>query len=341
MKEVKNMSKLTTITKYREFRTILFLVILFLIVGLVNSDFLSSGNLYNATKNSLLYIVMAIGMTFVLLTGEIDISIGSVLGLSAAVSGVILRDGGSIFLAVIAAIGIGVVVGLINGFGVTKLKISSFIMTLGMLEIVRVTQVIFTNGQWVENLPSSFKHISQMSVLGINLLALIVLVIMIFVHLFLLNSKKGRYFAAIGDNVDGAVLVGIPVARFKIMAFVINSVCASIAGLIFASQVGFISTTAGSGIEMTVIAAAVLGGVSLSGGIGSILGASIGAIIMSSINSALVFLKVPAFWNSAISGSLLIIIVVVDTLISRRNSKRTKKERLNARILNYQEEVRS
>ncbi|MDQ0155434.1 ABC transporter permease [Robertmurraya andreesenii] len=333
------MPKLTSFHKHREFRTIIFLVLLFIIVGLVNSDFISAGNIQNALKNSLLYIVLAMGMTFVLLTGEIDISIGAVLGLSAAVSGVILRDGGSIFIAVITAIAIGAVIGLINGFGVTKLKISSFIMTLGMLEIVRVTQVIFTKGQWVENLPESFKHISQMKVLGINFLTIIVILAVILVHLFLSNSKKGRYFAAIGDNEDGAVLIGIPVKRFKIIAFVINSVCASIAGLIFASQIGFISTTAGVGIEMTVIAAAVLGGVSLSGGIGSIVGASIGAIIMSSINSALVFLKVPAFWNSAISGSLLIIIVVVDAIISRRNTKKTIKERLNARVLNYQEEV--
>ncbi|MDQ0881641.1 AI-2 transport system permease protein [Peribacillus sp. V2I11] len=339
IKEVKDMSKVKSMTKHREFRTLVFLVLLFVIVGLVNSDFISSGNIHNAAKNSLLYIVLAVGMTFVLLTGEIDISIGAVLGLSASVSGVILRDGGSIFLAVIIAITIGAVIGLINGLGVTKLKISSFIMTLGMLEIVRVTQVIFTNGKWVENLPDNFKHISQMNVFGINILTIIIILAVILVHFYLSKSKKGRYFAAIGDNEDGAVLIGIPVDRYKVIAFVISGVSASIAGLIFASQIGFISTTAGLGIEMIVIAAAVLGGVSLSGGIGSVIGASIGAIIMSSINSALVFLKVPAFWNSAISGSLLIIIVVADVLIARRANNRTRKVRLNARILNYKEEV--
>ncbi|WP_034301157.1 ABC transporter permease [Bacillus cihuensis] len=333
------MSKVKSMTKHREFRTLVFLVLLFVIVGLVNADFISSGNILNATKNSLLYIVLAVGMTFVLLTGEIDISIGAVLGLSASVSGVILRDGGSIFLAVIIAIMIGVVIGLINGLGVTKLKISSFIMTLGMLEIVRVTQVMFTNGKWVENLPENFKHISRMNLFGINVLTIIVILAVILIHFYLSNSRKGRYFAAIGDNEDGAVLIGIPVNRYKVIAFVISGVLASIAGLIFASQIGFISTTAGLGIEMTVIAAVVLGGVSLRGGIGSVIGAAIGAIIMSSINSALVFLKVPAFWNSAISGSLLIIIVVADALIARRANNRTRKERLNARILNYKEEV--
>ncbi|WP_342429610.1 sugar ABC transporter permease [Neobacillus sp. FSL H8-0543] len=333
------MSKIIGFMKHREFRTVAFLIALFLIVGLVNSDFISIGNIQNSLKNSLLYIVLAVGMSFVLLTGNIDISVGGVVGLSAAVSGMIIRDGGSIILAVIAAIAIGAFIGLINGLGVTKLKISSFIMTLGMNEIVRVIQVIYTDGQWVENLPETFKKISQLSFLGINSLAIIVIAAVIVVHLYLSNSKSGRYFAAIGDNEDGSILIGIPVNKFKVLSFVISSVCASLAGLIFASQIGFISTTAGLGIEMTVIAAAVLGGVSLSGGIGSVIGASIGAIIMTSINSALVFLKVPAFWNAAISGSLLIIIVVTDVLIARRANKKAKTERLNARISNLQEEV--
>ncbi|TCJ05148.1 ABC transporter permease [Cytobacillus praedii] len=331
------MSSLISITKHREIRTILFLVLLFLIVGIVNPDFLAISNIENAVKNSLLYIVLAVGITFVLLTGEIDISVGGILGLSAAVSGMFLRDGGSVFLAILMAIVIGGVIGLINGLGVTKLRISSFIMTLGMLEITRVVQVIYTNGKWVENLPKTFKQLSQSSILDVNTLGIIVIAAVILIHFFLVNSRRGRYFAAIGDNQDGAVLIGIPVKRYKILAFVISGICAAVAGLIFASQIGFISTTAGAGIEMTVIAAAVLGGVSLSGGIGSVIGASIGAIIMSSINSALVFLKVPAFWNSAISGLLLIIIVVADVLIVRRANKKANKERLNARILNYQE----
>ncbi|MED3550506.1 ABC transporter permease subunit [Cytobacillus praedii] len=331
------MSSLISITKHREIRTVLFLVLLFLIVGIVNPDFLAISNIENAVKNSLLYIVLAVGITFVLLTGEIDISVGGIMGLSAAVSGMFLRDGGSVFLAILIAIVIGGVIGLINGLGVTKLRISSFIMTLGMLEIARVVQVIYTNGKWVENLPKTFKQLSQSSILGVNTIGIIVIAAVILIHFFLVNSRKGRYFAAIGDNQDGAVLIGIPVKRYKILAFVISGICAAVAGLIFASQIGFISTTAGAGIEMTVIAAAVLGGVSLSGGIGSVIGASIGAIIMSSINSALVFLKVPAFWNSAISGLLLIIIVVADVLIVRRANKKANKERLNARILNYQE----
>jgi AI-2 transport system permease protein len=334
MKEViGHMSKMTNIFKLREFRTLIFLILLFVVVGLINSDFLSLQNIDKSLKSSLLYIVLAVGMTFVLLTGNLDISVGGTLGLSAAVGGTILRDGGNIFTAALAAILIGVVIGLINGFGVIKLKISAFIMTLAVLSITRVIQVIYTNGKWVENIPANVKGLSNASILGINLLTAIVIIGAVLVQLFLSRSRKGRYYSAIGDNMDGAVSLGIPVNRYIVYSFVVSGVCASLAGLIFVSQIGFVSTNAGGGIELTVIAACVLGGVSLVGGIGTVVGAALGAIILTSINSALVYMKVPAFWNDTISGSLLIIIVVIDALLAFNASKKAKKVRLNARVL--------
>ncbi|RDW21329.1 sugar ABC transporter permease [Oceanobacillus arenosus] len=327
------MSIYKNLAKKREFRTLIFLAVIFIIVGFINTDFLTIGSIQNTLKSSLLFIVLVVGLTIVLLTGNIDISVGGTLGLSAAVCGLILKNGGSIFVSILAAIFIGAAIGLINGLGVTKLKISSFIMTLGMLEITRVIHVIYTNGQWVENLPAGFKQLSQMNVLGINVLLIIVLAGITAIHLFLTRSRKGRYFSAIGDNIDGAILLGVPVQRYVIYSFIASGVCAALAGLIFASQIGFISTNAGLGIEMTVIAAAVLGGVSLSGGVGTVIGATIGAVIMISINSALIYMKIPAFWNDAISGLLLIMIVVTDAVLSRRADKHIKKERLKARVL--------
>jgi AI-2 transport system permease protein len=324
---------MTNVMKLREFRTLLFLILLFVVVGMINSDYLSLQNLDKSLKSSLLYIVLAIGMTFVLLTGNLDISVGGTLGLSAAVSGTILRDGGNIFVAALAAIFIGLVIGLINGFGVIKLKISAFIMTLAVLSITRVVQVIYTDGKWVENIPANVKALSNAEVFGINVLTVIVIVAVILVQKFLSKSTKGRYYNAIGDNKDGAVSLGIPVNRYIAYSFVISGVCASLAGLIFVSQIGFVSTNAGGGIELTVIAACVLGGVSLVGGIGTVVGAALGAIILTSINSALVYMKVPAFWNDTISGSLLIIIVVIDALLAFNASKKAKKVRLNARVL--------
>ncbi|OLS35407.1 ABC transporter permease [Bacillus sp. MRMR6] len=327
------MSRVTNIIKLREFRTLLFLVILFVVVGMINSDYLSLQNIDKSLKSSLLYIVLAVGMTFVLLTGNLDISIGGTLGLSAAVSGTILRDGGNIFVAVLAAIVIGLIIGLINGFGVIKLRISSFIMTLAVLSITRVVQVIYTDGKWVENIPANVKGLSNTEIFGVNLLTVMVIIGVVLVQLFLSKSSRGRYYYAIGDNKDGAVSLGIPVNRYIAYSFVVSGICASLAGLIFVSQIGFVSTNAGAGIELTVIAACVLGGVSLIGGIGTVVGAALGAIILVSINSALIYMKVPAFWNDTISGSLLIIIVVVDALLALNASKKAKKLRLNARVL--------
>ncbi|WP_144556074.1 ABC transporter permease [Bacillus sp. X1(2014)] len=327
------MPRVGKIFKQREFRTFLFLVLLFVVVGFINSDYFSLQNIDKSLKSSLLYMVLAVGMTFVLLTGNLDISIGGTLGLSAAVCGTILRDGGNILLAVITAILIGAIIGLINGFGVIKLKISSFIMTLAILSITRVVQVIYTDGKWVENIPANFKELSKIDIFGINLLSFIVIVGIIFVQLYLTRSSKGRYYNAIGDNREGAISLGIPVNRYIVYSFVISGICASLAGLIFVSQIGFVSTNAGAGIELTVIAACVLGGVSLIGGIGTVVGAALGAIILTSINSALVYMKVPAFWNDTISGSLLIIIVVIDALFAFHANKKAKKLRLNARVL--------
>ncbi|MFK9093773.1 ABC transporter permease [Bacillus salipaludis] len=327
------MSRMTSIINLREFRTLLFLILLFMVVGLVNSDYLSLQNIDKSLKSSLLYIVLAVGMTFVLLTGNLDISIGGTLGLTAAVCGTILRDGGSIFTAAAASILIGAGIGLINGFGVIKLKISSFIMTLAILSITQVIQVIYTNGKWVENIPANVKGLSKIDIFGINLLTVLVIAGVILTHVFLTKSSKGRYYNAIGDNVDGAVSLGIPVNRYIAYSFVISGVCAALAGFIFVSQIGFVSTNAGAGIELTVIAACVLGGVSLLGGIGTVVGAALGAIILTSINSALIYMKVPAFWNDTISGSLLIIIVVIDALLAFSAHKKAKKVRLNARVL--------
>lgn len=327
------MDRLSAITKKREFRTFAFLVLLFLLVGFVNPDYLSFQNVDKTLKSSLVYIVLAIGMTFVLLTGHLDISIGGTLGLSAAVCGTILRDSGNVLLAASAAVGIGALIGIINGFGVVKLKISSFIMTLAILSITRVLQVIYTDGKWVENIPAGFKKLSGSEILGINALTIFVVACVVLVHLFLTKSKKGPYFYAIGDNADGAVSLGIPVKRYILYSFMISGICASVAGLIFVSQIGFVSTNAGSGIELTVIAACVLGGVSLAGGIGTAAGAALGAVILISINSALVYMKVPAFWNDTISGSLLLIIVVTDAILSFKAVEKAKRIRLNARVM--------
>jgi AI-2 transport system permease protein len=315
----------------KEITALIFLAVLFLGVSLRNPDFINMQSISTILKGSVMYVFLAVGMSIVLLTGGIDISVGSTLGITAAISATMIRNGSNVIVAIGIAIVIGLIIGLINGIGVAIVKVPAIIMTLGVMGICRGIMIVYTTGKWVENLPDFFKKASQKSILGgLNVYFLMAMILVILVQLYLSKGKSGKFFSAIGDNVEGAVLVGISVKKIIIIAYVFSGFCAAIAGVIFASQIGFVTSNAGVDIEMTAIAACVLGGVSLSGGVGSVVGASIGAIIMTAINSALIFLKVPSFWNKSIQGLLLIFIVVSDVLIHKYLKDKAKKQRLSA-----------
>lgn len=326
------MEYIKKILSKREVFAFIFLILLFIFVGLRNPDFLNGTSISTVLKGSVIYIYLAIGMTFVLLTGGIDVSVGATLGISAAVSASMIRDGKSIILSILIVILIGLIIGIINGIGVAMIKVPAIIMTLGTMGLIRGIMVVYTNGKWIENLPDSFKLPAQKTLLGfLNQYFLIAVILVVLVHLYFTKSRTGKYFAAIGDNMEGAELVGISVKKVIISAYVVSAITASIAGIVFASQVGFVTSNSGLDLEMIAIAACVLGGVSLSGGIGTVAGSLVGAITMTAINSALIYLKVPSFLNKSIQGMLLIIIVVVDVIIHKYLSEKARKQRLSAR----------
>ncbi|WP_069998613.1 ABC transporter permease [Cellulosilyticum sp. I15G10I2] len=326
------MKTLKRIFKAREISSLIFLTAIFLIVGAVNPSFLRFKNLLLIFNGSIVYVLLAVGIAFVIISGEIDVSIGATLGLAAAVSATLLRDGSSWSIAVIAALMVGAAVGFINGIGVTVLKIPSIIMTLGVNGVVRGSIYVYTNGKWVENIPYPFKAISQATIMNtLTYFFFGALLLMAVVHICLTKTNRGRYFAAVGDNESGANLIGIPVNKTKIIAFVVCGIFAAIAGVVYVSRVGFVTPTAGNGYEMKAIAACVLGGISLSGGVGTVVGATVGATIMSSISRVLVFLKFSSDYDNTITGILLIIIVVADALIQRRVAEKARRKRLLAR----------
>lgn len=325
---------IVNLLKRREVTVIGFLIGLNILVGLANHSFLAPNNFMLTLKGSAMYIFLALGMTFVLFTKEIDVSVGSVLGISAAVAGTMLNHSANVVSVIAVTLLVGIICGLINGLGVTAFKVPSIVMTLGTAGIIRGLMYIYTDGKWVENLPDYFKKASQANLFGkINIFVLLTVAVVIIVQIFISKSSKGKFFAAVGDNIDGAVNIGINVSRIKLLSFILSGLCASVAALIYVSQIGFVSSVAGNGLEMTTIAACVIGGVSLNGGTGSIVGAAFGAIIMTTINSALVFLKVPAYWNDAISGFLLIVIVVVDIIVHTYMSTKIRRQRLLNRTM--------
>ena len=308
----------------REATAILFVIALFLGIGIINPMFLSVQNILLCFNSSVIYTVVAIGIAFVIISGEIDVSVGATLGMTAAVCGTFVRDGNA-GMGIVAAVSVGLMIGVVNGFGVTVLRIPSIIMTLGMFGIVRGLIYVYTDGKWIENIPIAYKAFAQAKAIGgLTWFYLVALLMMATAHLIMTTTHRGRYFIAVGDNAGGATLLGIPVA-------VLCSAAASIGGILYVSRVGFITPIAGTGYEMKVIAACVLGGISLTGGVGSLIGATVGAAIMASISRILVFLGFPSDYDNTITGILLIVIVVADSLLQSRSAEKLRKERLAAR----------
>lgn len=327
------MSKLKSLLKSREVSSFLFLLVLFGGVGMVNSDFLTAESLLNCLNDSVVFTLLAVGIAFVILTGEIDVSIGATLGFSAAVSSTLLRDGAHWMVAVVAGIAVGALIGLVNGWGVAVLGIPSLIFTLGVNGMARGLIYVYTKGAWVENLPAEFTKLSNKGIggSGLTIFYAVTLAVVILAYILLTRTRQGKYFVAVGDNISGAALVGIPTKQTKIAAYVLCGIFAAVAGIIYSSRIGFITPTAGLNYEMKAIAACVLGGISLTGGQGSVIGASIGAIIMASISRILVFMGFSSDYDNTITGVLLITIVVVDALSQNRIAVKNRRERLTVR----------
>jgi AI-2 transport system permease protein len=323
------MNLLSRLMKEREISIVILIMVFIGIVGAINSKFITGNSLLLLVNSSIILLILAVGQSFVLLTAEIDVSVGSMMGLSAAICGMLLTNGVSGVLAVAAVLIVGLAAGLFNGIGVAYLKIPAIIMTLGTLGILRGLIIILTGGKWIEDIPNYFKKLSSANLLGIPLPVWVGILLLIAAFLVLKLTKAGRYFYAVGDNAAGARLIGIPVAKMKVFAFILSGISASIAGIIFVMNIGFVPNQTGSGMELQVLAAAVLGGVSLSGGLGTVFGAGLGAIFLTAINSSLIYLKIPAYWNDAISGFLLLLIVISDSsfqsyLINNQFSERRK-----------------
>jgi AI-2 transport system permease protein len=324
---------LKNLLKIRELSSLSFVVILFLFVGVFNPSFLSRNNILLILNDSVVFTMLAVGTSFVIITGEIDVSIGAVTGLCAALAGSLIRDGMAWTPAIALTLSLGLACGLVNGLGFMFLRIPSIIITLGTSGIIRGIIYVYTGGRWVEDMPTAFKNLSRVSFVGISVFYWIALIAAGAGALIMTRTRQGRYFAAIGDNIACATFLGIPVRFTKMLAFALGSLFAGAGGIMFASRVGFVAPIAGSGYEMRAIAACVLGGVSLSGGVGSLVGASMGAIIIASIRPILVFLNFTAD-DDMITGTILITIIVVDALLQRRTVERARRQRLLTKTRN-------
>ena len=326
------MNKVKSLFRARWMSSLIFLILLFLITGIADPAFLNYSSIISCFNTATMYTLLAVGIAFVIMTGEIDVSIGSTLGLTAAMTGLIAQQGGSVVKMLLVCVVVGAFIGLCNGVGVAYFGVPSLIFTLGTNSVVRGLVYILTGGRTVENFGGAIASYGNKTLFAeITVYYAIAVALVAISHVVLTRTRKGKYFIAVGDNAGGARLVGISVLGTKILAYVLCGLFAGLGGFVFASKYGQVMTVAGTGYEMTAIAACVLGGISLSGGLGNMIGAAIGAVIMSSISRLLVFIGLPSTYDNTITGVMLIVIVVVDALAQHRSVEMSRRKRLLSR----------
>jgi len=300
---------------------IIVLLVLFGGLTLLSDQFLTPDNLANLARQVAIFGIIAIGQLLVILTAGIDLSVGSVLGLSGCVTAELLFHGTGIPIAILAGLLIAVVCGLINGLLVAYANLPPFIVTLGMLGIARGVVLVFTNASTIQPLPESFSNLANGTLLGIPNLLWIFVIITVAVALVLRRTVFGRYVYAIGSNPESARLAGVPVKTMLVAVYAIAGLLAGVGGVLFTSRLNAGIPTAGTGYELNAIAACVIGGASLFGAKGGAFGAATGALIVATLNNGGNLLAINSFYLQIIIGLLILIAVFFDQWRGRVTSR--------------------
>jgi len=288
------------------------LVILFLVLSVLSGQFLTFGNLRNVALQTSVNMLLAVGMTFVILTAGIDLSVGSTVAVSSAIGAGLMVAHVNIWLSALIALIIGAAAGLLNGVFVAYVGLAPFIVTLGTMTLYRGITEIYTQGTPIFNLPSAFATLGTGQVAGVPIPVILTLVIVVVAWLVLHRSVTGRRIYAVGGNEEVAHLAGVPVKRYLLLVYVISGLLAALAGLVLTSRLGTAEPTAGTGYELDAITAVVLGGTSLFGGEGTLVGTVIGAAILGVIDNGLNIMNVNSFWQDAVKGAIILVAIMLD-----------------------------
>lgn len=296
----------------RDAGTLLGLVLIVVVFSILSPVFLTIPNIINVLQQSSINALIALGMTLVIISGGIDLSVGPTAALSAVVGATLMVSGVPIPLAIMAALGVGVMCGLFNGVLVAYAGLQPFIVTLGGLSLYRALALIYTGGNPVFGIPPEFREISNGTLFGVPNPVVIVAIIAVILWTVLNKTPLGEYILAVGGNEEAARIAGVPVARTKVATFVISGALASIAALILVGRLGAAEPTIGNLWELDAIAAAAIGGASLMGGKGSITGTIIGAIILGALRNGLTLMNVQAFYQLLATGIIIIVAMLID-----------------------------
>src|SRR5262245_34107566 len=294
------------------------------ILSLVTEAFATPQNLFNVTRNFAFIAIIAIGMTAVIITGGIDLSVGSTLCLSAMVTGVALHVGNPVWVGIAAGLAASLAVGLVNGVLIAYVRIPPFVTTLGMLSVARSLAMVASQNKMVYQFGPDhdfFLWLGGGSTLGIPNPVVVLGACCVVVGFALRFTRWGARIMAVGGNEKAAILTGLPVRRIKIGIYMLSGFMAALAGVLEASWLGGVTTNLGQSMELSVIAAAVIGGANLLGGSGTILGAVVGAALIEIIRNSLTLLGISTFWQGAFVGTFIVVAVAFDSVRgARRNS---------------------
>jgi len=325
--ETASNERILTLLRAREAGIALLIVIVIAITAIKNSHFLDANSLQQLLSGAALIALLGVGETLVIITRNVDLSVGSVLGLSAYIVGDLFKYHHiPVWSGFVVAIGIGAVCGVVNGFVVAVMRVPSLVVTLGMLYVIRGIDGVIVSGDRIDpySIPKAFTAVGYRNLFGIPWLAIIVAVVVVVAGYAMRSFRSSRELYAIGSNPDAAALAGIPIERRVFSAFVISGTLGGLAGALFLALHTQIDNSGGLGYELTVVAAVVVGGVAIFGGSGTVVGAALGAVLLNTINQALVASRVSAFWNQAIAGALLLAAIAFDRWLSLRVTRTLK-----------------
>lgn len=323
-----NIKKLTS---SREMSLVLILIVLIVFIQIRNRSFLSITNINDLITNAVMMGILAVGMMCVLLIGGIDISIGSTIAFSGMTVALMLRANPGIptILAFIIGIIVGTLCGLLVGVIIAKGKVIPIIATMGLMNIYRGATYLIANNQWVASyqLPLNFKAFATGKLFGINNMILVAICIYIIFTYFIKFTRTGRKIYAVGSNPEAAEISGININRIKILAYSIMGALSGLVGVLWISKYASAQGDAASGLEIDIIAACVIGGVSLNGGKGTVTGVILGTITLGILNNALPLINISPFWQDAIKGLVIIVAIIINTITQRSIDRKNLKRR--------------
>ncbi|MCX7642716.1 MAG: ATP-binding cassette domain-containing protein [Armatimonadetes bacterium] len=302
----------------RELSLLLFIALVTVAVGLKNPAFVAFEHWVTLVQESAPMLIGAVAIATVILSGNLDLSVGSVLGACAMAAGHAAKAGFPLPLVISLALGLGAAIGIVNGWLVTRLAIPSIIVTLGMMGIVRGTMIVLTKGYWVIGLPENFRWFGTGKILGVPVPIWVAMGVLALGWFLLTRTGWGRDLYAIGSNPEAARLAGIPVRKRLLSVFVVCGALIGLASIVYAARFPVVQSETGKGFELDVITAAVFGGVNIFGGAGSIIGAALGAFAVTVLHSALTFMQLAGEWDKFALGGLILFSIVADSIRQKR-----------------------